>query len=125
MRRYGRMVTLLGPDHDTFWKEARLRNLTVSYELMLTPMFRGPQGWREHQAATLARAAKMLDDKVLEVHVAQVYLLAEAASAHRRLEAGGMYGKIVPDIDGAQEPCPGARHRSPWPRPLCSSTVPC
>ena len=94
-RHYGDLVTLLQPPPDTDWKEARLRNLRVSLELMLTPMYRGLTAARRHQADILERCARLFDEGRLRVHVSGTYPLAEAAEAHRRLEAGGMIGKLV------------------------------
>ncbi len=94
-RHYGDLVTLLQPAADTDWKEARLRNLRVSLELMLTPMHRGLTAARRHQADILARCGELFDAGRLRVHVTATFPLAQAAEAHRRLEAGSMTGKLV------------------------------
>ncbi|HKK05747.1 MAG TPA: zinc-dependent alcohol dehydrogenase family protein [Gammaproteobacteria bacterium] len=100
VRLYGDLVTLLQPGADVDWKEARLRNLRVALELMLSPMYLGQHAAQAHQAGILAEGAQLIDAGKLGVHVAQVFPLSEAAAAHRQLEQGGFVGKLVLDIDG-------------------------
>lgn len=95
VRYYGHVVTLLEPDTGIGWKEARLRNLTVGYELMLTPMLYNLGERREHQANILDGAAASFDNGSLRVHATQVFPLEEAAAAHREIERGSTMGKIV------------------------------
>jgi len=99
VRLYGDIVTLLQPGGDVEWKEARLRNLRVGLELMLSPMYLGQHSAQAHQAGILAEGAKLIDSGQLQVHVAQTYPLGEAAGAHRQLERGGFMGKLVLEID--------------------------
>jgi len=94
-RHYGDLVTLLQPPAGTDWKEARLRNLRVSLELMLTPMLRGLTAARRHHAEILERCGELMATGRLRVHVADTFPLERAAEAHRRIEAGGMTGKLV------------------------------
>ncbi|MFA7095069.1 MAG: zinc-dependent alcohol dehydrogenase family protein [Gammaproteobacteria bacterium] len=95
LRVYGDLVTLLQPGPDVDWKEARLRNLRVSYELMLTPMYYGLDAAREHQAQILEECARLFDEGRLRIHLAQTFPLEEAAAAHRLIEQGTMTGKIA------------------------------
>ena len=95
LRHYGHLVTLLEPAADMSWKEARLRNLTVSYELMLTPMLHDLQPARRHQANILAHGAQLFDSGQLRIQVADVFPLGEAARAHQLVEKGSMTGKAV------------------------------
>jgi len=99
LRLYGELITLLQPGKDVDWKEARLRNLRIALELMLSPMFLGQHAAQVHQAGILSEGAKLIDSGQLQVHVAQTFPLSEAASAHRQLERGGFLGKLVLDID--------------------------
>ncbi len=98
-RHYGHVVTLLAPPDDADWKEARLRNQTVSFELMLTPMLHNLHRQRLHQAQILAWAGKLFDEGKLKVHIAEEYPLDEAAQAHRAIESGSTVGKIVLSIN--------------------------
>ena len=92
---YGRLVSILALPGEMDWQYARLHNLSVAQEWMLSPMLLGREDHRLHQTAILGEcAARMADDR-LELHVAGTYPLEQAAEAHRRLEAGGMRGKLV------------------------------
>lgn len=97
---YGDLVTILEPAANTNWKVARTRNQRISLELMLTPMLQGLIEEQQAQAKILDQAARLIDQGQLQIHVSQVLPLAEAAQAHRLLEAGGMTGKLVLAIDG-------------------------
>ncbi|MCM1984145.1 zinc-dependent alcohol dehydrogenase family protein [Lyngbya confervoides] len=94
-RPYGRVVTLLAPASDTAWSTARTKNLTLSYELMLTPMLQGMAAAQQHQVEILKRCKTWFEDQVLQVHVHKTFPLAAAADAHEFLERGGMTGKVV------------------------------
>lgn len=100
-RHYGHVVTLLAPPDDADWKEARLRNLTISFELMLTPMLHDLHRQRLHQAQILAWAGRLFDEGKLKVHIAREYPLEEAAQAHLAIESGSTVGKIVLRIGDA------------------------
>ena len=98
VRIYGDLVTILQVPEGSDWKTLRLRNIRVSQELMLTPMVYGDMEAAGHQGAILEQCAQLFDEKRLSIFVSEVLPLAEAAEAHRRIEAGGMSGKIVLDI---------------------------
>ncbi|KAB2310428.1 zinc-dependent alcohol dehydrogenase family protein [Betaproteobacteria bacterium SCN2] len=95
VRAYGDLVTLLQPRPETDWKIARLRNLRVAQELMLSPMFYGWVEAQQHQAWILEQCAALFDANKLRVEVNKVLPLEDAAEAHRLIEAGGMRGKLV------------------------------
>src|SRR3569833_3665 len=99
VRYRGDLVTLLQPGPDMDWKEARLRNLRVSFELMLSPYTIGLFDAQQHQADILRRCGPLLDAGALRVHVAQTLPLEQAGAAHRLLEGGGMTGKLDLTID--------------------------
>lgn len=98
-RPYGDVVTLLQPGAETDWKTARLRNLRVSQELMLSPMYYGWTDAQRHQAWILEQCAALFDAGALRVHVDRVLPLAEAAAAHRAIEAGEVTGKLALAVD--------------------------
>lgn len=99
VKYYGDLVTLLQPAQGCDWKEARLRNLRITQELMLTPMARRLHHWRKHQARLLEQAAALFDQGQLKVVVSHELALAQAADAHRLIEQGGTVGKVVLRID--------------------------
>ena len=99
VRYYGDIVTLLQPDKDTDLKTARLRNQSICLELMLTPMHQHIREAQIHHAWILGECAKLFEDGRLKIHISHALPLAEAAEAHRLIEAGGMMGKVVLTID--------------------------
>jgi NADPH2:quinone reductase len=100
-RVYGQVVTLLDPGTDVKWSEARNRNLGIHFTLMLTPMLQDLPEAREHQGEILNRCAGLIADGKLRPVVSQILPLAEAAQAHRLIEAGHVQGKIVLTMQAA------------------------
>jgi NADPH2:quinone reductase len=96
VRVYGDVVTILEPDSThTNWKIARSRNLRISLELMLTPMFQGLVAAQQHQAEILQQCANWIDEGKLKIHLSQTFPLKDAAAAHKALESGSITGKIA------------------------------
>lgn len=92
---YGDLVTILEPAASTNWKVARNRNLRISLELMLTPILQNLEAEQIEQAKILEQSARLVDQGSLTLHVSHTFPLAEAAAAHRLLEAGSVTGKLV------------------------------
>lgn len=92
---YGKLITLLDPGPGIDWKEARIRNLSIGFELMLTPQLRALPQALAHQGEILRRCATWMAEGKLRVHVSQTFPLAEAAQAHRLIEGGHVQGKLV------------------------------
>jgi NADPH2:quinone reductase len=92
---YGHVNTLLDPGTDISWKEARNRNLSISFTLMLTPMLMNLAEARRRQGKILHRCAKLVTDFKLKPAVTDVLPLKDAAVAHRMIETGHTRGKIV------------------------------
>ena len=95
-RVYGQVVTLLqfGCDADAI-KIARLRNLGLHHELMLTPQYLGMHAARVHQCEILEEGARLIEQGKLKLHVSEVLPLAQAAEAHRALESRATSGKVL------------------------------
>jgi len=74
---------------------AKLRNLSLSYELMLTPMHFGMHDARVRQTALLAQAARLIDAGLIKVIVKNIFRLDEIAQAHQIVESGHSIGKTV------------------------------
>ncbi len=92
----GKIVSLLStPLSLADTQQARLRNLSLCYELMLTPQVMKLHDDRIRQRKILERGAAMMDAGKLKVHVSHKLPLGQAAEAHRMIEAGGMIGKVV------------------------------
>ena len=97
-RVYGDIVTILQVPADTDWKTIRLRNIRVSQELMLTPMLLGLDDAAEHHSDILEQCGQFFDQQQLSIFVSETLPLELAADAHRLVEAGGMSGKVVLEI---------------------------
>ena len=91
---FGRLITLLDPGELNL-SEARMRNLLIGFELMLTPMLRDLPEARDKHVDILNQCAQLADKGLLKLHVSQQLPLKEAAAAHQLIEAGHATGKIV------------------------------
>ena len=92
----GKVVSLLAtPLQLADTQLARLRNLSLCYELMLTPQIIKSHDARIRQRQILEQGALLVESGKLGVLVSQVLPLAEAAQAHRLIEQGGVTAKIV------------------------------
>lgn len=91
---FGRLVTILDPG-PLKWAEARMRNLLIGFELMLTPMLRDLHSARDNHVGILNQCATWFDQKQLRIHVGKQLPLAHAALAHDLIEEGHTQGKIV------------------------------
>lgn len=96
VRIAGKLVTLLStPLSLADAQKARLRNLSLCYDLMLTPQVLNLHDERVRQRKILEEGAKLVEAGRLGVLVSHRLPLEQAAEAHRLIEAGGMTGKIV------------------------------
>ena len=92
----GKVVTILAtPLGAADVQLARLRNLSLCYELMLTPQVLKLHDERIRQRRILEEGAKLVEAGKLGVLVSHRLPLKDAAQAHRLIEAGGMTGKII------------------------------
>jgi NADPH2:quinone reductase len=94
---FGRLVTLLDPGELSL-AEARMRNLLIGFELMLTPMLRNLTTARDQHIAILRQCAEYIDNGLLKPHISRQFPLQEAAEAHKLIETGHITGKIVLNI---------------------------
>jgi len=93
---YGDLVTILEPDPALGnLKTARMRNLRISLELMLTPMLQSLVEEQEQHAHILQQCARLCDRNLLKIHVSQTFPLEQAQAAHELLETGSVTGKLV------------------------------
>lgn len=93
---YGRVVTLLEyPCNGDAIKVAKLRNLSVSFEMMLTPAIFSLHDARINQRKMLEQANEWIKENRLKIRVAQAFSFEEIAQAHQALESGRTFGKMV------------------------------
>ena len=78
---------------------ARFRNLSLCYELMLTPQVLKLHDERVRQRKILEQGAKLIEAGKLGVLVSHKLPLENVAEAHRLIEQGGVIGKIVVTLD--------------------------
>lgn len=96
----GKVVSLLSTPLDAAHaQKARLRNLSLCYDLMLTPQAMGLTEERIRQRKILEACAALVESGKLKVQVSHRLPLEQAAEAHRLIEAGGMVGKIILTMD--------------------------
>jgi NADPH:quinone reductase len=96
----GKLVSILAtPLSQSEIQLARLRNLTLSYDLMLTPQIMGLHEERVHQRKILEQGAQLVETGELEILVTQKLPLEQASEAHRLIEQGSMTGKVVLTMD--------------------------
>ncbi|MDD5300763.1 MAG: zinc-dependent alcohol dehydrogenase family protein [Gallionella sp.] len=74
---------------------ARLRNLSLCFELMLTPQVMRLHDERVRQRKILEQGAQLVEAGQLGVLVSHKLPLENAAGAHRLIEQGGATGKII------------------------------
>jgi len=95
-RFYGTVVAVLSPGTAAAdWTEARLRNLRIAWELMLTPMYYDLLDMQAHHLRILEQCADMMEKGTLKMHISQTFPLEKAADAHRAIEQGHTTGKII------------------------------
>ena len=93
---YGKVVTLLEDICSAIAiKTAKLRNLSIIYELMLTPMHLGMHQERVAQRRMLDEATRRIEAGEITVKIGRIFPLEQAARAHQLIEEGHMAGKIV------------------------------
>jgi len=96
VRPYGDLVSNVeSPWEDEAIAATHNRNLRVSFTWMPAPMVFGWTEHRQRQREILERAAIHFDAGDLRVEVGATFPLADAADAHRALEAGQITGKAV------------------------------
>lgn len=92
----GKVVSLLStPISLADAQLARLRNLSLCYELMLTPQVLNLHEARIAQRKILEQCAKQIDAGELVVQISHRFPLEQAADAHRLIETGSLTGKII------------------------------
>ncbi|HQS59070.1 MAG: alcohol dehydrogenase [Gallionellales bacterium 35-53-114] len=96
VRYGGKLVSLLSTPLSLADSQiARLRNLSLCYELMLAPQLMQLHDERVRQRRILEQGAQLAEAGKLKILLSKTLPLAEAAEAHRLIEQGGISGKIV------------------------------
>jgi NADPH2:quinone reductase len=96
----GKVVSLLAtPLEAEHAQKARLRNLSLCYELMLTPQVLHLHQERVRQREILEQCAKLVEERHIGVLVTHMLHLEHIDEAHNLIETGSMIGKVVLTLD--------------------------
>jgi NADPH2:quinone reductase len=96
----GRIVTILStPLSPEDMQLARMRNLSICFELMLSPQVMKLHEERIRQRKILEQGALLVEAGELGVLVSDELPLQDAAAAHRLIETGRTLGKIILTMD--------------------------
>lgn len=95
---YGTLVTILDPADALLTSEARNRNLTIAFTLMLTPDLFDLHEAKAHQIGILRMCKEWMNEGKLKIEVSKTFQLQEAAESHRMIEKGHTIGKLVLEI---------------------------
>lgn len=95
---YGRLVTLLKIAPEIDLSPARMRNQSIGFELVLSPLIFNLEQDQLRQRDILAQAPKLVSEGKLKTHISKTYPLAEVRAAHDEVAKGVNTGKIVLEI---------------------------
>lgn len=104
LAEYGTLVTILDPTDQLITSEARNKNLTIAFTLMLTPALKDLPDALAHQGEILRLCGEWMTEGRLKVEVTRRLPLEQAAEAHRLIEEGHTMGKIVLKIGDRAAP---------------------
>lgn len=94
-RHYGHLVTLLKIAPEVDLSAARMRNQSIGFELVLSPLLFGLEQDQLRQRDILDQAAKLAAEGKLKNHISKTYPLAEVRAAHDEVARGTTMGKVV------------------------------
>jgi len=95
---FGRLITLLDPGEQNL-ADARIKNLLIGFELMLTPLLKQLDGAREKHLSILKNCTQWIEKGNLNAHISTTLTLDQVASAHQQIEQGHTTGKIIMTIN--------------------------
>lgn len=91
---FGRVITLLDPSAQNL-APARIKNLLLGFELMLTPLLKQLNSARDKHMTILKQGAEWVDQGKLKVTVSETLALSQVMQAHSEIEQGHTSGKKV------------------------------
>lgn len=91
---FGRVITLLDPSAQNL-APARIKNLLLGFELMLTPLLKQLNNARDKHITILKQGAEWVDQGKLKVTVSETLALSQVMYAHSEIEQGHTSGKKV------------------------------
>jgi len=94
-RHYGHLVTLLKIAPEVDLSPARLRNQSIGFELVLSPLLFNLEKEQLRQRDILDQARKLASEGNLRSYITKTYPLDDIQSAHDEVSKGKNMGKIV------------------------------
>ena len=91
---FGRLITLLDPGEQSL-AEARIKNLLIGFELMLTPQLKQLNNARDKQVEILKKCTTWIEQGMLNAHISNNLTLDQVALGHNQIEQGHTTGKII------------------------------
>jgi NADPH2:quinone reductase len=98
VKNYGRIGTLLDPSAIQ-WSEARLKNIVLGLEMVLTPQYYDIREGRIRHRQILEDHAQYFKSSALEAAIDRAFALDEVQEAHCVLEEGHATGKYVLTVE--------------------------
>jgi len=95
---YGRLVTLLKILPEVDLSAARLRNQSIGFVLVLSPLIFNLKEEQLRQRRILEQVSKLADAGKLKTRISNTYPLEQVADAHNEVAQGSTTGKVVLDI---------------------------
>lgn len=97
-RFFGQLVTLLKISPDVDLSLARMRNQSIGFELVLSPLLFNLEQHQLRQRNILDQASRLVAEKKLKTHISGTYPLANVRAAHDEVAKGTNTGKVVLEI---------------------------
>lgn len=94
-RHYGHLVTLLKIAPEADLSPARMRNQSIGFELVLSPLLFGLENDQLRQRNILDQASRLATEGKLKTHISRTFPLAEVCAAHDEVAKGSNMGKVV------------------------------
>lgn len=97
-KHYGHLVTLLKIAPDVDLSPARMRNQSIGFELVLSPLLFNLENEQLRQRDILDQAAKLVAEGKLRTHINKTFALSDIRAAHDEVAKGNGTGKVVLEI---------------------------
>ncbi len=97
-RHYGHLVTLLKIAPEVDLSPARMRNQSIGFELVLSPLLFDLRHDQLRQRDILDQASRLAAEGKLKTRISRTFPLAEVRAAHDEVAKGTNMGKVVLEI---------------------------
>ena len=97
-RFFGQLVTLLKISPEIDLSPARMRNQSIGFELVLSPLIFNLEQHQLRQRNILDQAAQLVAENKLKTHISRTYPLEKVRQAHDEVARGDSTGKVVLEI---------------------------